>query len=168
MPSVLPPGLSARMERVLWSSYPSWRHFSWLYVMSALVLWRAVLFKRFDLPIWEAWLLGALVLLITAALVRRWARYEMTSRRLIVRNGYTGRMIAERSLTPSDRVELWQGPVARLLGVGTLAVVSNGDPVIRFRGLREPADVKQRIERLILASGATQMADRLSGEGRVA
>jgi membrane protein YdbS with pleckstrin-like domain len=149
------------MARILWEGSPSWRHFSWLYLMSALVAWRAWLFKRFEVPGWEAWLIGALALLATAVVLRRWARYEMTDRTLTVRNGYTGRVIAERVLTARDRVDVWQGPVARLLGIGTVAVSADGQTVLRFRGLDDPEEVKQRIQRLITTAGP-------STEGRAA
>ena len=143
-------------EPILWSSHPSWRQFSWLYLMSALVAWRALLFRRFELPGWEAWLLGALALLAAAALLRRWARYELTSSRVIVRNGYTGRVIAERPLAYVERVDVRQGPIARWSGLGTVALVSGGETVIRFRGLRDPDEVKERIERAMASdrSGA--------------
>ncbi len=141
------------MDRLVWQGYPSWRQFSWLYLMSALVAWRAWLFKRFELPGWEAWLVGALALLATAVVLRRWARYEITDRKLIVRNGYTGRLIAERMLTSRDRVDVWQGPIARLLGIGTVVVSADGKTSVRFRGLADAEDVKQRIQRLIASAG---------------
>lgn len=122
--------------------------------MSALVAWRALLFKRFDLPSWEVWLFGAVVLLAAAAVLRRWARYELTTTRLVVRNGYTGRIIAERPLIRTDRVEVRQGPIARLLGLGTVAVMAGAETAIRFRGLREPDEVKARVERLLAANGS--------------
>jgi membrane protein YdbS with pleckstrin-like domain len=149
---------STATEAVLWSSYPSWRQFSWLYLISALVAWRALLFRRFDLPGWEAWLVGALALLIFAALLRRWARYEMTPTRLIVRNGFTGREIVQCPLSRIERVELRQGPVANLLGIGTLVIRSGGEPAIRFRGLRDPEAVKQRIIAKAMATGGVDDA----------
>lgn len=141
------------MERILWRAYPSWRQFSWLYLMSGLVAWRAWLFKRVDLPGWEAWLIGALALVATAVVLRHWARYEITDRKLIVRNGYTGRPIAERAVMSGDRVEVWQGPVARVMGIGTITVSADGRRVLRFRGLAEPEEVQQRIQRVIASVG---------------
>jgi hypothetical protein len=31
-------------ERIVWASYPSWLQFSWLYLISGIVAWRAALF----------------------------------------------------------------------------------------------------------------------------
>jgi len=140
-------------DPVVWSRYPSWRQFGWLCLMSALMGWRAWLFQRSELPGWEAWSAGALGLLVLAVALRRWARYEATPNRLIVRNGYTGRVIAQRTLTRGDRTEIRQGPVARLLGIGTLLVKSAGETRLRLRGLAHPEEAKQRLELLIAARG---------------
>lgn len=133
-------------EPVLWSSYPSWRQFSWLYLMAALVACRALLFWRFGFPGWGAWLAGAVVLLGTAALMRRWARYELTGKRLVVRNGYTGREIGAVVLAYVDDVLLQQGPIASLLGIGAVVITSGGKQILRFRGLSDPELVRQRIQ----------------------
>lgn len=136
-------------EPVLWSSYPSWRQFSWLYLMAGLVACRALLFWRFGFLEWEAWLVGALVLLGTASLIRRWARYELTRKRLIVRNGYTGREIAAVALGYVDDVFLRQGLIASLLGIATVVITSGGKQILRFRGLSDPETVKERIRQAI-------------------
>ncbi|MCC2643823.1 MAG: hypothetical protein K0S45_4236 [Nitrospira sp.] len=138
-------------EVVLWSSYPSWRQFSWLYLMAALVAGRALLFWRFGFPGWSAWMAGAFVLLGTAALMRRWAHYTLTSDRLIVSNGYTGREISAVALGHVDGVLLLQGPIASLLGIGTVVVTSGGQQVLRFRGLSDPETVKERVGRAIMS-----------------
>ena len=141
-------------EVVVWSSYPSWRQFSWLYFMAGLVAWRAVLFSRFDFPGWGAWLAGALLLIGTAALMRRWVRYELTRKRLVVRNGYTGRGIAAVALAYVDDVFIRQGPIASLFGIGTVVVTSGGKQVLRFRGLSDPETVKERIRQAISSKDA--------------
>ena len=145
-------------EVVLWSSYPSWRQFSWLYLMAALIALRALLFWRFGFPGWSAWMAGALVLLGTAALLRRWARYELTRRRLVVRNGYTGRGIAAVALADVDDVLLRQGPIASLLGIGTVVVTSGGKHVLRFRGLSDPETVRQQIQQAVSARSVSTQA----------
>lgn len=150
--------LSDRAEPVLWSSYPSWRQFTWLYLMSAAVSLRAALFRRFEVPGWEAWLFGAALLLVIAAVLRQWARYEMTPDRLFVRNGYTGRVIAECAVSEVVRVDVRQGPIAAFLGIGTVVITGQGDRVVRFRGLREPDLLTQRIERVRRFSGRTELA----------
>lgn len=133
-------------EVVLWSSYPSWRQFSWLYLMAGLVAWRALLFWRFEFSGWIGWTVGAIVLLGTAAIIRHWAHYEIGPAHLAVRNGYTGHEISTVELTEIDRVEIRQGLIASSLGIGTLVILSKGQPTLRFRGVSDPEGVKRRIE----------------------
>ena len=131
---------------VVWTGYPSWRQFSWLYLMAGLVACRAWLFWRFGFSGWIGWTVGAVVLLGIAAIIRHWAHYEIVSARLVVRNGYTGREIGMVELTEVDRVEIRQGPIASLLGIGTVVALSNGQPALRFRGVSDPEGVMRRIE----------------------
>jgi membrane protein YdbS with pleckstrin-like domain len=133
-------------EPILWSSYPSWRQFSWLYFIAAMVAWRAFLFWRFGVLGWGAWLIGALVLLATAAIIRRWARYELTPTRLVMRNGYTGREIGAVALEHIEEVDIRQGPIADFLAIGTVLVRSRGETALRLRGLSDPYGAKQRID----------------------
>ena len=152
------PYIRDRPEPVVWSSYASWRQFTWLYLMSGAVASRAALFRRFEVPGWEAWLLGAGLLLVIAAILRHWARYELTPDRLLVRNGYTGRVIAQCAVSGVVSVEVRQGPLAAVLSIGTVVITGQGDRVVRFRGLRDPDLLKQRIERARRFSGRTEAA----------
>ncbi|MDC8448825.1 MAG: hypothetical protein LV473_10745 [Nitrospira sp.] len=94
-------------DRIIhWAGYPSWRRFSWLYLMAALMTWRAWLFWRFGLPGWKGWAVGAIFLLGTAAIIRHWAHYEIGPAHLAVRNGYTGHEIGMVKLIEVDRVEI--------------------------------------------------------------
>ncbi|MDF2460222.1 MAG: hypothetical protein K0S79_2638, partial [Nitrospira sp.] len=48
-------------------------------------------------------------------------------------------------------VLLLQGPIASLLGIGTVVVTSGGQQVLRFRGLSDPETVKERVGRAIMS-----------------
>lgn len=126
--------------------------------MAALVASRALLFWRFGFPGWGAWLAGAVVLLGTAALIRRWAHYELTRNRLVLRNGYTGREIGALALAHVDDVLLRQGPIASLLGIGTVVITSGGKQNLRFRGLNDPETVKKQIHQAISSNEARSQA----------
>jgi hypothetical protein len=89
-------------ERILWMAYPSWRQFSWLYFFSLMTGLRSLLFYVFTIPGWESWLEGTALLLVVPVFLRRWAVNSITSRRILVRNGYTGREIVTM---PLERVE---------------------------------------------------------------
>lgn len=133
-------------DSILWADYPSWRQFSWLYLMAGLMAGRAWLFWKFGFSGWIGWTVGAAVLLGTAAIIRRWAHYEILSTRLVVRNGYTGHEIVGVKLTEVEQVEIRQGPIASQLGIGTVVTLSDGQPTLRFRGVSDPEGVKRRIE----------------------
>ena len=85
-------------ERILWTAYPSWRQFTWLYFFSLMTGLRGLLFYVFAIPGWESWLGGDALLLLVPDFLRRWAIYSITSRRLLVQNGYTGGEIATMPL----------------------------------------------------------------------
>ena len=110
---------------------------------------RSVLGLRWGMSGWEVWLGGAMVLLVCAVALRRWARYALTSRRVIVKNGYTGRDIQVLPLEDIADVTVSQGPIAQCFDIGTLVIRSvSGDRVISLRGVREPEVIKIRIEAL--------------------
>jgi membrane protein YdbS with pleckstrin-like domain len=133
-------------DNLLWTSYPSWRQFSWLYLISAIVAWRAALFWEINRAVAVSWLIGAILLLLCAAILRRWGHYEVTSDVVRVRNGYTGRTISAIPLEQILEIELWRGPVASLFGIGTVLIRRVDGQTVRFRGVAEPEAVKARIE----------------------
>jgi len=136
-------------ETVRWSAYPSWAHFTWLYAFSLLAGARGLLLLRLDVSGWEVWVGGAAILLGCVAVMRRWAQYILTSRRIIVRNGYTGRDIQAFALDTLSDLAVEQGPIARFFEIGTIVIRSlSGDQVISLRGVRDPEVIKTRIEAL--------------------
>jgi membrane protein YdbS with pleckstrin-like domain len=133
-------------RRIVWETFPSWAQFSWLYLLSAVSALRGAMFFRFRVEGWEMWLIGSGLLLLCAVLVRRWAHYELTGDRIIVRNGYTGREIQSVLLTDVREVSVHQGVVAGFFGIGTLSISSASTArVISLRGIRDPEEVKVRI-----------------------
>jgi len=133
----------------VWEAFPSWAQFSWLFLLSAVSATRAALFFRFGVSGWEMWLVGAAVLIVCAAIVRRWAHYELTRDQLTIRNGYTGREIQSMALSDVREVKVRQGLVADFFGIGTLVVSSRAtDAILSLRGVYDPEEVKIRIEAL--------------------
>jgi membrane protein YdbS with pleckstrin-like domain len=134
---------------VVWETYPSWAHFTWLYLFSALAVSRALLFRQFGVPGWDMWLIGAMLILLCAAAVRRWARYSLTLNEIVVTNGYTGRPIQSMALSDVREVSVKQGPVARFFDIGTVVVRSrNRERALSLRGVADPELVRERIEAL--------------------
>lgn len=134
---------------VVWEAFPSWAQFSWLYLLSAISALRGALFFRFGVGGWEMWVIGAGILLASAAVLRRWAHYELTRDQIMVRNGYTGHVIQSILLSDVLEVTIRQGFVAQYFGIGTLVIHSRTpDRTISLRGVCDPEDVKIRIEAL--------------------
>ena len=140
-------GKTEEEARIVWESFPSWAQFSWLYLLSAFSVLRGALFFRFGLGGWEMWVLGAGVLLTCAAVLRHWVRYQLTREQITVRNYYTGREIQSIRLNEVKSIEVRQGVVADFFGIGTVLVhARTGDRSLSLRGVRDPEEVKSRIE----------------------
>ena len=92
-------------------------------------------------------MLGTVMLAFCAVILRRWAHYELTRERVIVRNGYTGREISSLPLADVRAVTVQQGIVAGFFGIGTLTISSSSaDRLVSLRGVRDPEEVKIRIQ----------------------
>ncbi|MCS6291467.1 MAG: PH domain-containing protein [Nitrospira sp.] len=134
-------------QPVVWGGFPSWSQFSWLYFVSAISVLRGALLFRFGVAGWQIWMLGSVVLLACAAILRQWAHYDLTRDQISVRNGYTGREIESMPLRDMESVTVQQGVIADFFGIGTVLVYArHGDRVLSMRGVRYPEDVKLRIE----------------------
>jgi hypothetical protein len=137
-------------ETVRWSGYPSWRQFTWLYFLSLMAGLRGWLFLQFEVTGWEMWIAGAAILLVVAAILRHWARYSLTSQRVIVRNWYTGREIQAMATGDIREITITQGPIAQFRDIGTLVLHSlSGDRLLYLRGVGDPEVIKTRIKALV-------------------
>ena len=93
--------------------------------------------------------------MFAVAAVRLWAEYVLTTERVVLRSGYTGREIQSISLENVGEVSIKQGPIAEFFGIGTVVVRSqNGEKTVSLRGVRNPEIVKSRIEALKPPSAA--------------
>jgi len=134
-------------DRMIWEAYPAWAQFSWLYLLSALTALRGLLLFRFGVDGWQMWLVGAGLLIACAAILRRWAHYELTKDALTVRNGYTGCEIQSMPLHDVSDITVQQGIVAEFFGIGTLVVRSRTtEPRLFLRGIDDPETLKLRIK----------------------
>lgn len=136
-------------QQVVWEAFPSWAHFTWLYLLSAFSALRGALFFRFGMDGWVMWIVGAGILLACAAILRHWAHYELTKDQMTVRNGYTKREIQSISLSDVGQVTIQQGVVASFFEIGTVLVhVRSTDRLLSLRGVSNPEGLKIRIEAL--------------------
>jgi len=140
-------------ERILWEGYPSWGQFSWLYFFSLWTGMRGLIFVRAGLPGWEIWVAGAGMLLGLVIVLRYWAKYILTSKRVLLRNGYSGKDMASVDFGMIKAVEVMQGPVARILGIGTLVVrCQDSNRSVRFRGIKDPEVLESKLRALLPAT----------------
>lgn len=136
-------------QRMVWEAFPSWAHFIWLYLLSAVSALRGALFFRFGVGGWEMWMIGAGILLACAVILRHWAYYELTGGQITVRNSYTGREIQCIPLNEVGTVIVQQGVVAEFFGIGTVIVQTRrSDRLLSLRGVGDPEEIKIRIEAL--------------------
>ena len=137
-------------ERVIWQQYPSWKHFSWLYLFAAWTGLRGLLLRRMDLDGWEMWMGGVCLLLALVVVLRYWAWYLMTDQRIIVKNGYTGNDLDSMNVNCIKRVDIRQGLMANWLGIGTLVVYErDADRRMYFRGVKNPEVVCAKLKGLL-------------------
>jgi hypothetical protein len=137
-------------ETVRWSAYPSWRHFIWLYCFSAMAGLRGLLALGWGGSGGAAavWMGGAAGLLACAGGLRFWGKYVLTSRRVVVENGYTGRPTQAIALEQIDEIVVSQGPIAQFFDIGTVAVCSVDGGRVVLSGVRSPGVIRTRIEAL--------------------
>jgi hypothetical protein len=134
-------------EPVLWQTYVSWNQFVWLYVVSLIAVLRGALLWQAALPGSGPWMIGAIVLVAVALMLRYWVRYVATSRRVLIENAFTGREIQAMSIEQISETAIKQGLIARLLGIGTIVFTSaHSDEVMEFRGVRDPESTLQHIQ----------------------
>ena len=119
-------------EQPIFEIKPAWRS------RLGLVLWGVALVPVFGI--------GLLVLLRAWYLVAS-VRYRLTTQRLFVQTGLIAKNLEEVELFRVKDVTLRQGVLDRLLGTGTVTVLSTDDtaPVLEIQGILHPLDAKERI-----------------------
>ena len=88
-----------------------------------------------------------LILLARAWYLVASTRYRLTTQRLFVQTGLIAKNLEEVELFRVKDVTLRQGVLDRLLGTGTVTVLSTDDtaPVLEIQGILHPLDAKERI-----------------------
>lgn len=78
-------------------------------------------------------------------------RYSVTSLRILSRRGVVGRATDELYLLSVDGVSLHQSPLGRLLGYADLIISGRGNNQLKFTFVRSPDEVREKIDRIVLA-----------------
>lgn len=108
--------------------------------------WRA----RLGLLVWGVLLLPVgvgLILLLRAWYLVASTRYRLTTQRLFAQTGLIAKNLEEIELFRVKDVTLSQGVLDRLLGVGTVTVLSTDDtaPELALEGIRDPLAAKEAL-----------------------
>ncbi|MFZ9692058.1 MAG: PH domain-containing protein, partial [Phycisphaerales bacterium] len=137
-------------DELLWSGSPSqWLNFWWF--LAFLVVFGCYLAIALA-TVGVGWMASPLLLAPLAAIAWKWlvlklVRYELTQERIRVRSGVFTRHLEEieiyRVKDTELSIPLWQ----RLVGIGTLRVISSDhtNPNIPLRGIADPESVRERI-----------------------
>lgn len=106
---------------------------------------------------WIAVALGLVALLLAIEALYRLSResstrYEVSNVRLSVRHGIMRRFSEELYLLSVDGVSLEQGVCGRLFGWATLKVKGRGNNALELSFVRQPQEVRSRIDRIVLVN----------------
>ena len=95
-----------------------------------------------------------LILLARAWYLVASTRYRLTSQRLFAQTGLIAKNLEEVELFRVKDVTLTQGMLQRMLGVGTVVVLSTDDtaPRLELHGILGPMEVKEQIRTAFRAS----------------
>jgi len=132
-------------ETTLYREHPSWLYFSGLLMLSAIVL---VLMMSAEAGGGSIILPALIVLMVCFGRYRR--LYTVTSHRIMMRIGLIANNSNEMEIRHIRGINVRQGVIERLLGIGTLEIISaaDGGAEVVFSGIRNPMAVKDQIRSL--------------------
>jgi membrane protein YdbS with pleckstrin-like domain len=171
-------------EQTLWESSPSLRLLlgqllTMLLVVLAVGLFAVVLLPAIADVARNSWLdvqkapfiLGVVVgvylvfrgvLLGLRAARLRATRYKLTNQRLVVETGLVSRTLSDVDLRSVEDLIFRQGPMERLLGIGTIGVVSSdrNTPRLQLVGVKDPKATRELIRSQAYALTQRQLFTR--------
>lgn len=117
---------------------PTWRSHPWMLLFGILL----------------APVIIGLFLLLWLLIEVKSVKYRLTTQRLFVTRGLISRKIDEVELFRVKDVTLSQGVLERMLGIGTVTVLSTDDatPELKLEGIADPARMKDAIREHCLAA----------------
>lgn len=145
-----PAAASLSTDELLWSGSPSqWVNFGWFV---AVAVGGAAFLAILIATAGFGWLASPLLLAPLGVAAWKWlglwaVRYELTRERIRVRSGLFTRHLEEIEIYRVKDTELtipfWQ----RLVGIGTLRVISSDhtNPNLPLRGIADPESVRERV-----------------------
>lgn len=128
-------GNADKPEKTLWEGNPSHLNYLFAYIIGGLLV--------------IAYGLGLLVILI-AIIDRKCKIFTITNKRVKSKAGIISRSIHEVFVKDIRSVNLQQGILERLFGLGTVNIGSAGTAGIEvsFKGISQPMEIKEKIQKL--------------------
>lgn len=134
----------------------------WTLVLEYRKLVTQYLVEGFGVPaVWIAGMLGLIALFVGFVALQHLikelsSRYAVTSLRVSTQTGLLGRYRDELYLISVDGVSMHQSLFARLLGYATLVISGRGNNALTMTFVRQPKQVKEKLDRVVLARRAKQ------------
>ncbi len=112
---------------------------------------------------WIATALGLVALWVGVSALRQLGtevsrRYRLTGQRVLAHSGVLGRRVDQLYLLSVDGVSLEQSLYGRVFGHASLVVAGRGNNQVRFDFVRRPDEVRDRIDRYVLARRSKSQA----------
>ena len=129
-------------EIIVYSDHPSWFYFSGLLLLAAIVF---VLMQSAGAG--DGGIILSVLIILMATFGRYRRLYTVTSHRIMMRIGLIANNTNEMEIKHIRGINVRQGVVERLLGIGTLEIISaaDGGAEVVFSGIRNPVAVKDQI-----------------------
>ena len=149
----------AQNEEIIYEGRPSWRSILGFYILGIALVAVVAAIGYFASGGGIAAAAGGaalLILLIVGWLKRISTRYAITDRRLRIQRGILSRKTEEARVDRVQNVSVSQSLLERLLQVGTVdfdTASNRPDDLFQFRGIADPNEVVQLVDRAQHARG---------------
>jgi uncharacterized membrane protein YdbT with pleckstrin-like domain len=129
-------------DAIIYRGRPSWLNYIGFYLVGLMIFMISVSVRNIGV--------GLLLLFLcigSAAIARYRYQFTITKGSIVMRVGLIARNTNEIQLRHIKAINVRQGIVERILGIGTVIFISaaEGEAAVVFKGIRDPLGVKERI-----------------------
>jgi uncharacterized membrane protein YdbT with pleckstrin-like domain len=132
-------------ETIIYQEHPSWLNFTGLLLIGACILLASL-----NTGNASGGVVISAIFFILAAIGRYRSLYTITNQRVIMRVGLISNEIREMELRSIRVINVQQGIFERLLGVGTVEIISvaDGKANVVFQGISNPVSIKEQVRKI--------------------
>ena len=135
---------------MLWEGHPAWSEYSFLWFFSSIFGIRAAL------ALWMGqrgvgivFGIGVILFVGLAVCLRQRSYYKVTRQEVQKSKGIFGKNELVISLNKIDEVEIRQGPMDRLFGIGTMLLFLKEGKLEQLVGIKNPEILERKIKALL-------------------